>query len=71
MLGNILILGYKVLAYNAMSGYSACFVIADSHKVLALALLSNWKSSAIVLELNNPAIEFKGIVRGQLLTVLG
>ena len=70
-LGNILILECKVLAYNATSGYSACFVIVDSLEVLVLALLGNSKGSAIVLELYNPAIKFKAIVRSKLLIVLG
>ena len=70
-LSNILVLRAKVLACNTTSSCSACFVMADSLKVLALAFLSNRESSAIVLELYDPAIEFKGIVRGQLLVVLG
>ena len=44
--------------------------MVDSLEVLALALLSNYKSSAIVLELDNPAIKFKAIIRGKLLIVL-
>ena len=71
MLGNILILGCEVLACNATSGCGACFVMADSLEVLALALLSNCKSSAVVLELDDPAIEFEAMIRGELLTVLG
>ena len=54
-----------------MSSYSACFVMVDSLEVLALALLSNYKSSAVVLELDNPAIEFEAMIRGELLMVLG
>ena len=70
-LGNILILGCEVLACNATSGRGACFVVADSLEVLALALLGNSKGGAIVLELYDPAIEFKAMVGSKLLTVLG
>ena len=45
--------------------------MADSLEVMALALLGNTKSSAIVLELYYPAIEFEAIIRGKLLMVLG
>ena len=71
MLGNILLLGSKVLAYNTTGISSTCLVIADSLEVIVLALLGNYKSSAIILELYNPAIKFEVIVRGKLLILLG
>ena len=70
-LGNILLLGSKILACNATSAGYTCLVIADSLEVMALALLGNTKSSAIILELYYPAIEFKTIVGTKLLMVLG
>ena len=71
MLSNILVLGSKVLAYNAISSHGAYFVIVDSLEVLVLALLGNSKGGAIILELYNPAIIFKAIVRTKLLILLG
>ena len=70
-LGNILLLGSKILACNATSTGCTCLVMADSLEVMALALLGNTKSSAIVLELYYPAIEFEAMVGTKLLTVLG
>ena len=68
---DILLLSREFIACDSLSASSAYTPLAHSLKVLALVLLSDYKSSAIVFELYNSAIEFKVIVKSELLMLLG
>ena len=70
MFCNILLLNREFIACDSSSASYTYTIIEDGLEVVILALLGDYKSSAIVLELDNPAIKFKAIIRGKLLIVL-
>ena len=70
MFCNILLLNREFIACDSSSASYTYTIIEDGLEVVILALLGDYKSSAIVLELYNPAIEFKAIVRTKLLILL-